>query len=71
MEGTEMKTMTRPTLGAAGVVFLLATTMAWAQETQPVRVRGEITKVEGTTLTVKSRSGETLTVKLAEPPRIK
>jgi len=67
--GTKMQTMTRLTFGAAGA-FLLATTMAWAQDAPPVRVRGEITKVEGTTLTVKSRSGENLTVKLAEPPRI-
>ena len=65
-----MQTMTRLTLGAAGVVFMLATTMVWAEEAPPVRIRGEITKVEGTTLTVKSRSGENLTVKLAEPPRI-
>jgi hypothetical protein len=35
-----------------------------------VRVRGTIEKVDGNTLTVKARSGETLTVKLAEPPRI-
>ena len=35
-----------------------------------MRVRGEITKVEGNTLSVKSRSGENLTVKLAEPLRI-
>jgi hypothetical protein len=33
-------------------------------------VRGEITKVEGTTLGVKLRDGQNVTVKLAEPPRI-
>jgi hypothetical protein len=33
-------------------------------------VRGEITKVDGTTLAVKARDGSSLTVKLAEPPRI-
>jgi hypothetical protein len=65
-----MQTMTRLTLGAAGVVFVLTATMAWAEDAPPVRIRGEITKVEGTTLMVKSRSGENLTVKLAEPPRI-
>jgi len=42
----------------------------WAQPAPTVRVRGEITKVDGTTLSVKSRSGENLTVKLADPPRI-
>ena len=36
----------------------------------PVRVRGEIDKVDGDTLSVKSRSGENLTVKLAEPLRV-
>ena len=41
-----------------------------SRKAPPVRVRGEITKVDGNTLTVKSRSGENLTVKLAEPPRI-
>ncbi len=41
----------------------------WAQQAPPVRVRGEITKVEGNTLSVKSRSGE-MTVKLAEPIRV-
>ena len=35
-----------------------------------VRVRGEITKVDGNTLSVKSRTGENLTVKLAEPMRV-
>ena len=62
-----MQTMTRLARGAVGVVFVLATTMAWAQDAPPVRVRGEITKVEGTTLAVKSRGGEDLTVKFAEP----
>ncbi len=42
----------------------------WAQQAPPVRVRGEITKVEGNTLSVKSRTGENLTVKLAEPMRV-
>jgi outer membrane lipoprotein SlyB len=35
-----------------------------------VRVRGEITKVEGNTLSVKSRDGQSLMVKLAQPARI-
>ena len=42
----------------------------WAQQARPSRVRGEITKVEGNTLSVKSRTGEDLTVKLAEPLRV-
>ena len=66
-----MQTMTRRALGLAGVAVMLTTSVAvWAQQAPPVRVRGTIEKVDGNTLTVKSRSGETLTVKLAEPPRI-
>jgi hypothetical protein len=61
--------MTRRALGAAGVAMLLTASAAFAQPA-PVRVRGEITKVDGHTLTVKARDGQTLTVKLAEPPRI-
>ena len=35
-----------------------------------MRVRGTIEKVDGNTLTVKSRGGETLTVKLADDVRV-
>ena len=63
-----MQTMTRHTLAMAGLALMVTASTAWAQA--PVRVRGEITKVEGNTLSVKSRSGENLTVKVAEPPRI-
>ncbi len=63
-----MQKMTRRVLCAAGM-SLLATTVVWAQGA-PVRVRGEITKVDGNTLSIKSRTGENLKVKLAEPPRI-
>jgi outer membrane lipoprotein SlyB len=35
-----------------------------------VRVRGEITKVDGNTLSIKSRDGQNLTVKLADNARI-
>jgi hypothetical protein len=65
-----MQTMTRRTLGLAGLSLLLTTSAVSAQQGPPVRVRGEITKVEGNTLSVKGRDGEAMTVKLAEPPRI-
>src|SRR5262245_40583757 len=69
-----MHQMTRRALGAAGLALMVsasaAMSVAWAQQAPPVRVRGTIEKVDGNTLTVKSRSGESLTVKLAEPPRI-
>jgi hypothetical protein len=68
-----MQFMTRSALGATGLAFLLAVAAAVSPafaQGAPVRVRGEITKVEGNTLYVKSRSGENLIVKLAEPLRI-
>jgi len=65
-----MKTMTRRTLGAAALALLASASTVYAQQAPTVRIRGEITKVDGTTLHVKSRTGEDLTVKLAEPPRI-
>ena len=65
-----MQTMTRRTLGVAALALMATASAAFAQQAPTVRVRGEITKVDGTTLTVKLRSGETATVKLAEPPRI-
>jgi hypothetical protein len=65
-----MNLMTRRALGAAGLALMASVSTLWAQQAQTVRVRGTIEKVDGNTLTVKARSGETLTVKLAEPPRI-
>ncbi|AMN44422.1 hypothetical protein [Rhodoplanes sp. Z2-YC6860] len=65
-----MKTMTRRTLGAAALALMASASTVFAQQAPTVRIRGEITKVDGTTLHVKSRTGEDLTVKLAEPPRI-
>jgi hypothetical protein len=65
-----MQMMTRRGLGLAGLTLMATATAVWAQGAPPVRVRGEITKVEGTTLSVKTRDGQNVTVKLAEPPRI-
>ena len=65
-----MQTMTRRALGLAGISLMVASSAVWAQQAPSVRVRGEITKVEGNTLSVKSRTGENLTVKLAEPMRV-
>jgi hypothetical protein len=65
-----MNQLSRRALGAAGIAVILSATVAWAQQAQTVRVRGTIEKVDGNTLTVKARSGETLTLKLADPPRI-
>jgi Domain of unknown function (DUF5666) len=64
-----MNKLTRRALGVAGFALLLTTSASFAQQ-PPVRVRGEITKVDGTTLAVKARDGSNMTVKLAQPPRI-
>jgi hypothetical protein len=53
---------------AAGLVALTGT--AFAQQSPPVRVRGEIEKVDGNVLTVKGRDGASLTIKLTENARI-
>jgi hypothetical protein len=65
-----MKTSTRRAFGAATLAVVFSATLAWAQQAQTVRVRGEITKVDGNTLSIKARNGDNLTVKLAQPPRI-
>jgi hypothetical protein len=63
-----MHKMTRHTLALAGLALMVTASTAWGQA--PVRVRGTIEKVDGTTMTVKTREGQTVTLKLAEPPRI-
>ncbi len=65
-----MHQVTRRALAGAGLALLLAASTALAQQPQTVRVRGQIEKVDGTTLTVKARDGSELKVKLAEPLRI-
>jgi hypothetical protein len=55
------------------VLFLatiILTSVSFAQNPPPVRVRGTIEKVDGQTLTVKARDGTEYTVKLADNPRI-
>src|SRR5262245_66147143 len=65
-----MQKMTRRVLGAAGLALIVTTSAVCAQEAQPVRVRGEIAKVDGNTLSIKARDGQNLTVKLADNARI-
>jgi hypothetical protein len=43
---------------------------ALAQQAQPVRSRGVIESIDGPNLNIKSRSGETLKVRLAANPRV-
>src|SRR5262245_31071994 len=68
--GRTMQKMTRRALGAAGLAFIVTTSAVYAQDAQPVRVRGEITKVDGNTISVKARDGQDLTVKLADNSRV-
>lgn len=56
--------------GLALALTALVATSALAQKPGVVRVRGTIEKVDGQTLTVKSRDGSMLTVKLADKARI-
>jgi hypothetical protein len=53
-------------IAATGVALLLSVASVSAQQSPPVRVRGEIEKVDGNTLTVKSREGATVKVVLKD-----
>jgi hypothetical protein len=58
-----MKNLKHGAIGATGLALLLSIGTASAQ--QPLRVRGTIEKVDGNNLTVKTREGGDITVKLA------
>ena len=64
-----MNTMTRRMIGAGALALMLAATASWAQQ-PPTRVRGEVVKVDGSTLSVKARDGSMLTIKLTDKPRV-
>jgi hypothetical protein len=53
-------------VGASSIAFLFAASLAIAQAPEMVRVRGSIESVDGQMLTVKSRDGATMKVKLAD-----
>jgi hypothetical protein len=65
-----MTKLTRRTLSMSVSGVLFAASLAAAQSPQTVRVRGAIEKVDGQTLTVKSRDGNTFSIKLADNPRV-
>jgi len=60
--------MTRRALGAAAIAFSLAGTTAVAQ--QPGRIRGQIEKVDGATLSLKTRDGSMVNVNVADDARV-
>ncbi|HEX3338289.1 MAG TPA: hypothetical protein VHT68_03830 [Pseudolabrys sp.] len=59
--------ISRILLSACAVVLLVASAQA---QDKPVRVRGTIEQVDGAVLTVKSRAGETLKVKMANDAKV-
>ena len=59
--------MTWRALGAAAIA-LLFTTAVFAQ--QPARIRGQIEKADGSTLSLKTRDGSMLDVKVADDARV-
>jgi hypothetical protein len=65
-----MNQMTRRVLGAAGMAVLLATSASFAQQPPPVRIRGQIEKIAGDMLDIKTRNGDVLKVKLVDPARV-
>ena len=50
--------------------MLVAQSATWAQQPPPVRIRGQIQKVDGDILTIKARDGSTVMVKLADNARV-
>lgn len=58
--------ITRRTFGASGMALLLAGSAGFAQQSPPVRVRGTVQAVDGDTVTVKSRDGADLKLKLKD-----
>jgi hypothetical protein len=56
-------------LAAAGLVFLIAGS-ALAQQPQNVRIRGTIEKVDGDAVSIKTRDGSDVAVKLAANARV-
>ena len=64
-----MRSAIRVAAGAAAVM-LVAQSATWAQQPPPVRIRGQIEKVDGDMLTVKARDGSTVSIKLADNARV-
>jgi outer membrane lipoprotein SlyB len=63
-----MHKLARAAIAAALAVAAVSASTAWAQ--QPGRIRGQIEKVDGANLTLKTRDGATLNVKVADDTRV-
>jgi hypothetical protein len=59
----------RRTIGLAALLALTGVA-AFAQQPSTVRIRGTVEQVDGATMTIKSRDGETLKVKLADDGKV-
>lgn len=57
-------------LTVATVMTVLAASSAWAQQQQSIRIRGTIEKLDGDTLSVKSREGAEVAIKLTGDVRV-
>ena len=60
----------RTLIGASLGVALIGTAAAQQQQQPPMRIRGQIEKVDGNTLTVKARDGAMLTVNVPDNVRV-
>jgi hypothetical protein len=68
-----MNKMTRRALAAAGLALTFSASVAFAQQpAQPptVRIRGTIEKVDGNMMTIKTREGTDVSVRLADNARV-
>jgi hypothetical protein len=65
-----MNKMTRRMFGASGLALMLASSASFAQQSPPIRVRGTVEGVDGDMVTVKSRDGAELKLKLKDNVRI-
>jgi hypothetical protein len=56
--------------GAIGLSLMACASAAWAQGAPPVRIRGEIDKVDGNSLMIKARDGSHVTVAVPDNVRV-
>jgi uncharacterized protein Veg len=63
---TTMSKLVRRAVGAAAFGLILATSIAFAQQAQTVRVRGTVEAADGPVITVKARDGKTYKIKLTD-----
>jgi hypothetical protein len=65
------QTISRLAAGAFGIALIAASAVAWAQQSAPpVRVRGEIEKIDGNVLMIKDRQGKEVKVTMTDNVRV-